>query len=289
VTVDTPLANGTSIDNTVTIGSAELADVQKSTSDLVASAPDLSTSSKSAQDQNGGNLSPNDDILYTVTVTNSGTDDATVVVVTDPVPANTTFVMGSITLGGAGKTDVADGDECQLAGGNVVCNAGTVAGSGGSAVVTFQVTVDGGVANGTVLTNTATISSAEVADELPSVDNTVVSANLVGSSSEVEINLTDASTIVSSMGGAGFTATAYNLYRGDLSVLRSSGQYTQPGTQGSQATSFCQVTESILVDTYLPQSGNAVFYLATAMTVDGEGTLGVTSGGLERENANACQ
>jgi len=58
---------------------------------------------KTGQDVNGGKLAPGDEILWTITVTNTGITPTTQVVVEDMVPAETSYVPGSIT--GKGATD----------------------------------------------------------------------------------------------------------------------------------------------------------------------------------------
>jgi len=113
---------------------------------------------------------------------------------------------------------------------------------------------------------------------------------------EVLLTLTDTPTvsmlsadqILMEMPSQEILPTAFNLYRGNLSVLLSSGLYTQPVGQGPDVAQFCQITETTHTDAYQPQSGDVVFYLATAMTAAGEGVLGADSGGAERPHANAC-
>jgi len=83
-------------------------------------------------------------LTYTIVVTNNGAGNATTVVLTDPVPANTTYVGGSITLNGVGKTDAGfddEGDFNVTTGGAITVSVGTLA-PGASVTVTFQVTID---------------------------------------------------------------------------------------------------------------------------------------------------
>jgi uncharacterized repeat protein (TIGR01451 family) len=84
---------------------------------------------------------PNAVVQYTITVTNnSTTTDASAVTVTDNIPANATFVAGSITLN-AGS--VPDGTAFQNGPpARVVVNAGAVAQNGGTATVTFRVRIN---------------------------------------------------------------------------------------------------------------------------------------------------
>jgi uncharacterized repeat protein (TIGR01451 family)/MYXO-CTERM domain-containing protein len=134
--------------------------------------PDFSTSTKTAVDVNGGALVPGDVIQYTIVVNNTGNDPSINTVLTDVIPANTTYVPGSlqITAGAnaGAKTDVAGDDQGNFnngtktvtfrlgAGANAI-NGGSIP-VGGSSTVTFQVTVNAN-ASGTI-TNQGTITAA---------------------------------------------------------------------------------------------------------------------------------
>lgn len=79
-------------------------------------------------------------IQYTIVVTNNSTTTAAnAVTVSDTIPANTTFVPGSITLnaGSLPDTNFIAGPPAR-----VVVPAGAVAASGGAATVTFRVTIN---------------------------------------------------------------------------------------------------------------------------------------------------
>ena len=80
-------------------------------------------------------------ITYTLTVTPSGSATAGNVVVTDPVPANTTFVPGSLLLNGA-AVGTGVGDYNVTTPGAVTVKLGNVAGSATAQVVKFQVTIN---------------------------------------------------------------------------------------------------------------------------------------------------
>lgn len=87
---------------------------------------------------------PGATVRYTLTVSNTRTTGATSVVVVDAMPANTTYVAGSITVGGAARTDASDGDNADYN----VTNATSVTvsvgalGAGASETITFDVTID---------------------------------------------------------------------------------------------------------------------------------------------------
>ena len=137
------------------------------TQDTVTSAPALVVS-KVAQDMNGGNLRPGDVLSYTICITNTGTENATNVAVTDAVPANTTFVPGSVTRvpASAGGTL---GTPPNLVSGMVITAQTSV-------TLTMAVQLNVPLGNGTLITNTATVSADRLSPITATVTNTVTSA-----------------------------------------------------------------------------------------------------------------
>jgi len=96
----------------------------------VTDSPDLQID----KDDGGLTVAPGDTLTYTLTFTNTGIKGATGVVLTDTVPANTTFNPGASTAGWSCAPDNSAGSTCTF-------NFGTVSvGGGGSAG--FVVTVD---------------------------------------------------------------------------------------------------------------------------------------------------
>jgi uncharacterized repeat protein (TIGR01451 family) len=87
---------------------------------------------------------PGATVRYTITLTNSGAQAATTVVITDAIPANTTYTAGTITLNGVAKTDAVGGpdDEASFGSNTVTVNVASVAAGGGTATVTFDVTIN---------------------------------------------------------------------------------------------------------------------------------------------------
>jgi uncharacterized repeat protein (TIGR01451 family) len=93
-------------------------------------------------------------IAYTVTVTNNGSTDAQGVTLTDTLPAGTTFVSESQGSGPAFNcTNPSVGGT-----GSVSCTIATLP-NGASATFTLTFNVNANVAGGTVLSNTASVSS----------------------------------------------------------------------------------------------------------------------------------
>ncbi|UAL28750.1 DUF11 domain-containing protein [Nocardioides rotundus] len=118
---------------------------------------------KSVRDVNGGVTTAGDVLEYTVRATNNGGAASILTSITDQIPANTTYVPGSLTVDGTTRTDAIGDDVGQVSGGVVRANVGSgaTASQGGSlavgqtATVTFRVRVNDGVAAGTPITNTA--------------------------------------------------------------------------------------------------------------------------------------
>ncbi len=102
-----------------------------------------------------GDVSPGDTLSYTVTIDNTGNTEATGVVFTDPIPAYTTVVAGSVATS-QGTVDSED---------PVQVTVGTIA-AGGSVTISFHVLIDNPLASGvTEISNQGTVSSNEVPNE----------------------------------------------------------------------------------------------------------------------------
>ena len=89
----------------------------------------------------GSSAVPGSTITYQIVATTSGSGSLPNLAINDAVPTGTTFVPGSITLGGTTLTDAADADAGRFAANSVAVSLGTVAG-GQTRTVTFQVTID---------------------------------------------------------------------------------------------------------------------------------------------------
>ncbi len=119
-----------------------------------------------------GIVDPGDVLRYTIVLTNFGGVPATGVVLTDNVPANTTYVGDSIRLNGVLLGP--DGGVSPLIAGLPVQSsdnpgAGIVS-AGQSAVITFEARVNDGLLPGTLIVNQGRITSGETPPELTDAD-----------------------------------------------------------------------------------------------------------------------
>ena len=120
-------------------------------------------------------------LRYTLTVKNVGTEDATDARLRDALPAYTTYVAGSTTLNGTPVADGPGGELPLIAGIDLhapedatagYLRADVDAGADNVATVEFLVTVDPDVADGTIVSNQAFVSSIVSGLDQPSDDPT---------------------------------------------------------------------------------------------------------------------
>ncbi len=81
---------------------------------------------------------------------------------------------------------------------------------------------------------------------------------------------------------------SWNVYRGDLSVLPSSGIYTQDPSIYPLAARICSLIDTSLLDSFQPPRGKGVFYLPSGNRASVEGGLGTDSAGQTRPNTFPC-
>ena len=250
VTVDAGVAPGTVITNTATAG-AEEGDPGEGNTDGIASTTvgspppgaDLSVTKEDDPDP----VEPGEDLVYTITVTNSGPDTASNVNLVDSVPSGTTFVSLSEPAGWSCLTP-APGDV-----GDVLCSIASL--GVGSAVFTLTVEVDAGTA-GTEISNSATVtSSSEDPDES---DNTGSASTTVATPA----TLTGTKTVSGTFAPGG--AVTYTV------VLTNSGPGTQGDNPGDELTDVLPAELTLVNAT--ATSGTATPTVATN-TVTWNGSL----------------
>jgi clumping factor A len=126
---------------------------------VATTSPDLAGSSESVRDLDGPPLRPGDELEYTISVTNSGTGTASFVTLSAALPAQVSYVPGSLVItsgANAGAlTDAADADTGEIdgsAGQTVIVRLGEGAsassggrlGAGESCVVSYRVVLESG-------------------------------------------------------------------------------------------------------------------------------------------------
>lgn len=119
--------------------------------------PNLSTSTKSWVDLNGGDQEPGDVLRYTVTVIDSGGGPVTGVTVTDDIPANVNSFTVVSFPGGAVNSSTGAGTGANLNG--FLNITGITVPAAGSVTIVFDVTINNGTLAGTTIANTATVTN----------------------------------------------------------------------------------------------------------------------------------
>jgi uncharacterized repeat protein (TIGR01451 family) len=203
VTANDPVAAGvTQLSNTATIaddGASGLdgSAANNSATDTtpVTAAPDLQLT----KSDGGADVQPGATVAYTLAYTNVGNQGAAGVVITETLPAGTTFNAGASTA-----SWVAQG------GGVYTLTVGALAGGGANGSATFAVTVDAGTAGGTVVSNTATIADdgANGADPTPA-NNTATDTTLVAAP-DLQLTKTDGGSAVVPGGTVAYTLAYTN-------------------------------------------------------------------------------
>lgn len=143
---------------------------------LIQSAPEFVVQKVSSYPDGDPNvLLAGETLRYTITVQNVGADNATGVYLVDQIPANTAYVAGSTTLNGVAVPDGAssaliDGIQINAPQDTTpgVLNAGV---ANNTATIMFDVVVNAGVPDGTIISNQAFVSAVDnnIADQ-PSDD-----------------------------------------------------------------------------------------------------------------------
>ena len=82
--------------------------------------------------------------------------------------------------------------------------------------------------------------------------------------------------------------TTWNVYEGDLDVLRATGTYTQAPGSNALAIRACGLLNPWVDDVPPPPAGTVKFALVTGVAGGVESSLGTNSAGVPRANANPC-
>lgn len=166
---------------------------------------------KSVVDLNGGSVAPGDILEYTLAYANTGNDGALETVVTDLIPANSTYVPGSLGIptgaNAGGKTDAAGDDQARFDSAptpRVVFNVGTGANSltggtlapGDSGSIRFRVQVSAAASEGAQISNTASVGFRQQSIGAAVVANSNTVTSTVSNRADLSITKTNEATSV---------------------------------------------------------------------------------------------
>jgi uncharacterized repeat protein (TIGR01451 family) len=209
VAVTSPLTDGTVITNTAWVTLTQGQGASDTVTTTVRSVPILSLTKVDDLDPVDAGAT----LLYTLTVANddAANGPATGVVITDVVPANTTFLSATPT-GFSGPT-----------GGVITWTLASAIMPGSSVVVTFAVDVDSPLANGTILTNDAWVTSTQ------GVGDTDTETTTVQSSPSLALTKTDDPDPVAASGILTYTVTVINLNTANATATGVAISDTVPG------------------------------------------------------------
>jgi uncharacterized repeat protein (TIGR01451 family) len=158
-------------------------------------------------------------ITYAQMVTNAGPSAADNATLVEAVPANTTFVSVATPAGWTCATPAVGGT------GNVVCTSLSMAGST-AATFSMIVKVNTGTANGTVVTDTATVSSS-VSDP-NSANNTASASTVVGTTALAELSVTNVASPNPVVAGNNITYTQVVTNTGTIAAANATFSEATP-------------------------------------------------------------
>lgn len=168
----------------------------------------------------GASSFPGGPISYTLDYQNLGTKHAQGVVITDIVPANTTFNPGGSTVGWACTPDNSAGSSCSL-------NVGTVL-AAGSGSATFALIVDAPLATPLTITNSANINDETDGDaDTDPANNNATDTTLVVESPATDFFTLDPCRVIDTR-----NADAPALIANDDRVFLVAGTWHPPDREG---------------------------------------------------------
>lgn len=147
----------------------------------------LSTSTKTVQDLNGGDANPGDTLRYTITLNETAGIAATGVSVVDDVPAGVSGFTVSTIPAGANNASTGAGTGANTTGYLNVTNIAVPA--NGSVTVAFNVQIPAGTAAGSTVDNTATVTNPGGAGAAPSAPQVIVSQSQIPGSGTKQLYL----------------------------------------------------------------------------------------------------
>lgn len=201
VNVNQGAAQGSTITNTATATSATTdpngGDNSATATTSVNASADLSLTKVDTPDP----VSAGSNLTYTITMNNIGPSNAAAPVLSDTVPANTTFVSMTAPAGWNCTTPAVGGT------GAISCTVANAA--VGNAVFTLVVNVNAATANGTTIVNTASISS-NTTDPTPANNSATATSTVNVTSANLSVTKVDNPDPVNAGSNITYTITANN-------------------------------------------------------------------------------
>jgi len=190
-------ANGTTVSNTVNI-SSPTPDSTPGNNSSTAPTTTLSTSADLSVAKSAPTAATaGSNVTYTINIANGGPSDAATVTLSDVLPAGTTFVSENQTSGPAFNCTT---------GATVTCSIASFP-TGATASFTITVAFSPGLGNGTIVTNTANISST-TSDPNPT-NNSSSAPTTVGANADLSVTKSGP-TFTASTTNVTYTVTATN-------------------------------------------------------------------------------
>lgn len=170
-----------SVTNTATVSSASFdLDTTNNASSVTTAIlrPDLSSSTKTVVDLNGGEVDPGDVLRYTITLIETGGAATSGVAVRDDLPGNTTgFALLTVPAGATNASTPTGGAH----GAGVLDLSAIVVPANGTVVISFEVTVVPSTSIGATIENAATITQPNGPGATPAAPTLVVSPSRIPS------------------------------------------------------------------------------------------------------------
>lgn len=201
--------------------------------EMTIGAPDLSTSAKTGEDVNSGNLAPGDTLRFSITVVNTGTISANGVNVTDHLPSQiNSYTLVSAPAGSTNNSVLAPAGD--YGAGTVVIDNITIA-AGETETIVIEAVISAAAVDGETVDNTAIITDAQGNNlQVQSATLTVSTTFTSGSNkplylqndqtlTRVASTSTTAITLAGAVGGTSASWTLTPALQTDVSLDYSSG------------------------------------------------------------------
>ena len=267
-TVDAGLEDGDIISNTASVSCTEGAEDTTSIETEVsvpgeAGEPSLSITKTDSPDP----VAPGGTLTYEITVENTGDAEATGVVVEDDCDENVLTITDA-----DGKVDVD---------GKITWNAGTIA-AGDSVTYTVIATVDAGLEDGDIISNTASVSCTEGSEDTTSIETEVslgLSVSKTDSADPVDVGdtLTYTITITNSANATANKVTVTETYDANFG-FSSADPAPDEGTndQWTFASIGAGATETITITGTVLENGQTSLTNTVSYTSDNAGDGGAS-------------